>query len=104
MEVRLYLSFARRYVRQFVFQKDGTLFGMASNLRGKLCDFPHVGHYMSPTTGADKTHRMGRTGPFSKTQSMGSGPDPGSAITKSADTATFQRARTQHRRSTFRVC
>jgi hypothetical protein len=70
MEVRLYLSFASSYVRKFVFQIDGALLGVASNLHGKLCDFPHVGHYVSPTTRADKTHRMDRTGPFSKTRSM----------------------------------
>jgi hypothetical protein len=53
-EVRLHFSFARRYVRKLVFQIDGALLGMASNLGGKLSYFRHVGHYMSPTTGADK--------------------------------------------------
>jgi len=57
-EVPLYFSFARRYIRKFVFQIDGALLGMASNLGGKLSYFRHVGHYMSPTTGADKLQRV----------------------------------------------
>jgi hypothetical protein len=56
--VRLYFSFARRYIRKFVFQIDGALLGVASNLGGKLSDFPHGGHFLSPTTGADKPRRM----------------------------------------------
>jgi hypothetical protein len=51
MEVRLYLSFARRYFCKLVFQIEGALLGMSSNLGGKLSYFRHVGHYMSPTTG-----------------------------------------------------
>jgi hypothetical protein len=51
MEMRLYLSFACHYVRKLVFQIDGALLGMASDLGGKLSYFRHVGHYMSPTTG-----------------------------------------------------
>jgi hypothetical protein len=58
MEMRLYLSFARHYVRKLAFQIDGALLGMASNLGGKLSYFGHVGHYMSPTTGADKPQRV----------------------------------------------
>jgi hypothetical protein len=57
-EMRLYFSFARRYVRKFVFQIDGALLGVASNFGGKLSDFPHGGHFLSPTTGADKPQRM----------------------------------------------
>jgi len=57
-EVRLYFSFARRYVRKFMFQIDGALFGVASNLGSKLPYFPHVGHFLSPTTGTDKPQRM----------------------------------------------
>jgi hypothetical protein len=52
MEMRLYLSFACHYVRKLVFQIDGALLGVASNLRGKLPYFRHVGHCMSPKTGA----------------------------------------------------
>jgi hypothetical protein len=47
MEVRLYLSLARLDVRKFVFQIDGALLGMASDLCGKLPDFPRVRHFLS---------------------------------------------------------
>jgi hypothetical protein len=52
MEVRLYLSFSCHYARKLVFQIDGALLGVASNLGGKLPYFRHVGHCMSPKTGA----------------------------------------------------
>jgi hypothetical protein len=108
MEVRLYLIFARRYVRKFVFQIDGALLGMASNLRGKFCDFPHVGHYLSPTTRADKPHRTGRTGPFSKTRSMlglRGEPGPRKHHREERRRGYIPNAlRTQHRWSAFRVC
>jgi hypothetical protein len=58
MEVRLYLSLARLYVRKFVFQIDGALLGMASDLCGKLPDFPRIGHYLSPMTGPFRANIM----------------------------------------------
>jgi hypothetical protein len=77
MEVRLYLSLARLYVRKFVFQKDRALLGMASDLCGKLPNFPRVGHCLSPMTGLfrrpasgkpRRTHGAGRL--FSKSESF----------------------------------
>jgi hypothetical protein len=50
MKVGLNLSPACHHVRKFVFQIDGALLGVSSDLRGKLPDFPHVGHYLSPVT------------------------------------------------------
>jgi hypothetical protein len=58
MEVRHYLSLARLYVRKFVFQIDGALLGMASDLSGKLPDFPRIGHYLSPMTGLFRANIM----------------------------------------------
>jgi hypothetical protein len=66
MEVRLYLSLARLEVRKFVFQIDGALLGMASDLCGKLPDFPRVGHFLSdlfrrPASGKPRSeHGAGR--------------------------------------------
>jgi hypothetical protein len=92
MEVRLYLSFSCHYARKLVFQIDGALLGVASNLGGKLPYFRHVGHCMSPRPG----RQAAAHGRFSKSEacwvyrvSLGPGNE---AITKSADTATFQRA------------
>jgi hypothetical protein len=92
-EMRLNFSFARRYVRKLVFQIDGALPGVASNLGGKLCDFPHVGHFLSPTTSADKPQRVHH---FEIERLLGLSEvrrGPGSeAITKSADTARSGRS------------
>jgi hypothetical protein len=79
MEVRLYLSLARHYVREFMFQMDGALLGVAADLRGKLPDFHHVGHYLSPVMG--QTNRGAWTASASSRNrrpvgSMAS-PDPG---------------------------
>ena len=58
MEVCLYLRRAGLHLRKLVFQIDGALLSMASDLYGKLSYFRHVGHHMSLTTGADKPQRM----------------------------------------------
>jgi hypothetical protein len=74
MEVRLYLSLARLDVRKFVFQIDGALLGMASDLCGKLPDFPRVRHFLSdlfrrPASGKPRRkHGAGRL--FSKSESF----------------------------------
>jgi hypothetical protein len=103
LEVRLNFSFARRYVLKFVFQIDGALLGVASNLGGKLCDFPHVGHFLPPTTSGDKPQHC----IISKSEACGFiWVDAGAKRSRKAPTPLHSGAiSTQHHlRPAFRVC
>jgi hypothetical protein len=96
-----------------MFQMDRALLGVAADLRGKLPDFHHVGHYLSPVMGQTTRGTWTASASFRNRRPVGSvaSPDPGdrgwgSSPVQYADTVTFQTGygHGNHRRPAFRVC